>query len=220
MWQGRIAWVHAGQSAGTLSQRLQHALDLDGRDLEQFLAECRIAKRPLGEHLIDSGLLDAGAFRRLMWEHNAAHFASLRRATMPVGLPLALDETNLRYDGRFTYSLDELMAVLPTDDANADVHLDRSWVFDASFETHGRVPPAELRGIARWFVDSGEHELIDRREGLPALVMVRAGETVLAVECGDQSFARTLLRLRRVAQVITTSDTPPPRPMTGAAAIH
>jgi hypothetical protein len=107
--RGRVCWAAAHGRARRLSDLLceHHEPRLDHRTLEHVLAQCKTWHQPLGEALLDSGLLTEEELRAALLEHTAESLDVIA-ARDDVELTW-VEHRRHRYDARFTFSLRELV---------------------------------------------------------------------------------------------------------------
>lgn len=111
---GRVCWAAAHGRARRLSDLLceHHEPRLDHRTLERVLAQCRTWNQPLGEALLDSGLLTEDELRAALLEHTAESLEVIAAAD-EVELTW-VEHRRHRYDARFTFTLSELVLASAT----------------------------------------------------------------------------------------------------------
>ncbi|MBX3186720.1 MAG: hypothetical protein KF819_06880 [Labilithrix sp.] len=104
---GRVCWAAARGLAPRLTELLAARAALAPNAMEELFRACRARGAPLGEHLVETRLLDAQAFRDALLQHTAESLAllcteSARAAWRP--------RSGKGYSPRFTFATAELLA--------------------------------------------------------------------------------------------------------------
>ena len=111
--QGRICWAVASSMKRRLIDLLRHQAEpaLTKASIESVYNDCRALNKPLGECLVESGLITERGLRRALRQHNSEAIAVIA-AQMLSKEPLFQHHKHHRYDARFTYSTTEVLATL------------------------------------------------------------------------------------------------------------
>lgn len=146
---GRICWAMASTAQRTLTGLLQErCAGTDPKRLQELYRRCKEEGRPLGETLVERGVISSDEFRSALLEHTA-------EAVYRLGLGLDDDQTpgrwvahrRQRYDAAFTF--DPLEIVL---------HTGRRYLPDVAEEGHDTLQwhlAEESRGIAFVLAEDG-----------------------------------------------------------------
>jgi hypothetical protein len=106
---GRVCWAVAPQMGRRLTDLLRIRLDPSASPdaLREVVRRCRLESTPLGEALVENGLLSSAALRDALRQHTSEAILILSQAD---GEPSWLAHRKQRYDARFTFSPAELLA--------------------------------------------------------------------------------------------------------------
>lgn len=111
--RGRICWAVASDMkrrlVDLLRQQAQPALSKES--LESVFNDCRLRSKPLGETLVQSGLVSERGLWRALRQHNAEAVARIA-TTLAASNGTFQHHKHHRYDARFTYSTSELLVTL------------------------------------------------------------------------------------------------------------
>ncbi len=109
--QGRIAWGVTSEARFLFRRQLAQALGLGEDALKELVEDCRRLARPLGEVLVERGLMSLEEVRAALRLQVEATLASLARCDGAPHVFLPRGETWLTYDARLTFDLGELVSV-------------------------------------------------------------------------------------------------------------
>lgn len=101
----RVCWVAAAGLERTLSQLLVERAGITRDAMERHFERCRAAKVPVGEDLVDRGVIGPNALRGALFDHSTASLASLCRD----GARAEWRPRTRTYAARFTFSTSELL---------------------------------------------------------------------------------------------------------------
>lgn len=111
--QGRICWAVASSMKRRLVDLLRHQAEptLTKASIESVYNDCRALNKPLGECLVESGLItDLGLWRALR-QHNSEAIAVIAAKMLSTEGEFQHHKHH-RYDARFTYSTTEVLVTL------------------------------------------------------------------------------------------------------------
>lgn len=107
---GRVCWAGARGMSSRMTDLLRHQADppLDGAQIEAIYGRCRAGGKPLGEALVESGLVSPDGLRRALRQHTVEALAILgtSMSTQPY---VWVTRGEKRYDARFTFTSVELL---------------------------------------------------------------------------------------------------------------
>jgi hypothetical protein len=106
--RGRVAWASDCKHHRAFTSHLKEHAGLSTDVIEEVIAECRAARRPLGETLVERGLATEAQVRAAL-RHQiglALHIGECGNEGTSVFLPRSYDV----YDPRFTFDARELLA--------------------------------------------------------------------------------------------------------------
>lgn len=103
---GRVCWAAAPSLRTRLSDRLRHATHLGAAEWDAVFRECVESRKPLGQTLVQRGVLSPSDLREALVEHTSAALAQLAHDRQEPRWMLA---TERRYDAQFTFSPAELL---------------------------------------------------------------------------------------------------------------
>jgi len=107
---GRVCWAAASRMPRRLTDLLlERSAGLDPSTLQGVFRRCRAEGRPLGESLVEDGLLSADGFRAALLDHTVDGLARL--AAERAARPRWISRNESSYDPRFTFSTVELATV-------------------------------------------------------------------------------------------------------------
>lgn len=111
--RGRICWAVASDMKRRLVDLLRHQASpaLSMASLESVYNDCRSLNKPLGERLVESGLITERGLWRALRQHNAEAIAVIG-SRMPAHEVEFQHHKHHRYDARFTYSTTEVLVTL------------------------------------------------------------------------------------------------------------
>ena len=111
--RGRICWAVASDMKRRLVDLLRHQAEpaLSKASIESVYADCRSLNRPLGECLVESGLITDRGLWRALRQHNAEAIAVIAAKLVPGEFEFQ-HHKHQRYDARFTYSTTEVLVTL------------------------------------------------------------------------------------------------------------
>jgi hypothetical protein len=111
--QGRICWAVASNMKRRLIDLLRHQTEpaLTKASIESVYNDCRALNKPLGECLVESGLITQRGLWRALRQHNAEAIAVIA-ATMLSSEVRFQHHKHHRYDARFSYSTTEVLVTL------------------------------------------------------------------------------------------------------------
>jgi hypothetical protein len=109
---GRVCWAVATGMKERLTDILRHQASpaLDRALLEDAYRRCRVHRKPLGEYLVESGLVSRDGLRRALRQHTGEAVAVLSRASDRS--TEWREHRSKRYDASFTFSPSELLVGL------------------------------------------------------------------------------------------------------------
>jgi hypothetical protein len=109
--RGRVCWAVANSMRRRLTDimRFQREPPLAAEELEQVYADCRKAGRPLGEVLLERGIVTEVGLRSALRQHSAEAIALL---SFPPRRCVWQPREHTSYDPKFTFSAAELMVSL------------------------------------------------------------------------------------------------------------
>lgn len=109
MEHGRVCWASARTMRRRLTDLLRYQNDppLAATTVESVYRRCAIERKPLGETLVQQGIVSETQLRRALRQHSSEAVAvlSLQRAAAPRWIP----HRHSRYDARFCFSLVDLL---------------------------------------------------------------------------------------------------------------
>lgn len=219
----RVCWVAARGLAPRLSQLLCERAKLERTALEPLYLACKEQKRPLGEYLVERGIVAADELRTVLLEHTSESLHNL------CGAPVTgawLPRTSGGYSPRFTFTTAEVLASTLAHDAHgtfapavAEVdecfsHAGWGAVFvRGSSATPSPVavrgtPPAASRillQVGKWAASAldiastfqDDDAVLWVRSGPSALVAFRYGDLIVAGETNESGPARIMNRRAR-----------------------
>jgi hypothetical protein len=105
---GRVCWAVALHMRRRLTDLLRHQTEppLEPTVVERVYRQCRVDSRPLGEALVESGIVSECGLRCALRQHNAEAIALLGSTR---GVREWRAHRNRRYDAKFTFSTAELL---------------------------------------------------------------------------------------------------------------
>lgn len=110
--RGRVCWVGANglqrRLTDLLIQETQPAPDR--REIAKLFEQCRRDGRPLGERLVEAGMVHPDGLRRALLQHSVE--AMILLAASPDARHLWVPHRSQRYDAAFTFAPAELMATV------------------------------------------------------------------------------------------------------------
>lgn len=111
--RGRICWAVASDMKRRLVDLLRHQAEptLTKASLESVYNDCRSSNKPLGECLVESGLITERGLWRALRQHNAEAIAVIAAKLLPSDIEFQHHKHH-RYDARFTYSTTEVLVTL------------------------------------------------------------------------------------------------------------
>lgn len=221
--RGRICWAYARGLAARLTQLLMAPSGVDAATMEGLYRRCKAERVPLGELLVDYGIVTPEQLHAALLEHTAESLAALPSRCAEGVLCL---RASGGYSPRFTFSTSELLArTLAVADERAATNasavlescfaLDREDEWGAAFVRAGNaVPlPVAVRGsppstatallrVGRWAASAidvatafqGAPPFVTTLEGSGVLVAWMEGETIIAGRMGASGPARILNR--------------------------
>ena len=124
--KGRICWATASDSPHRLSDRLGRHAGLGPVEMRELMADCRKRGVPLGEHLVERGLIAAEELRTLLLEQVAAALSSLVRRARQEGCDWTpwKPVRSHTYHPDFTFTAGEILNRILHDDV--ELRLDAS----------------------------------------------------------------------------------------------
>ncbi len=107
--EGRICWAVAGDMHRRLTDLIcsQTQPPLDPGTLELTYAKCRAENTPLGEALVDGGVVTERGLRNALCQHSTEAIALLHRSNTT--RVVFKSHTQQRYQARFTFSTSDLL---------------------------------------------------------------------------------------------------------------
>lgn len=119
---GRICWAVVDGSARRLTDMLRAQMDplAERGAIEALYRSCQRTGRPLGEALVQEGLVTEIGLRTALLDHSADAVASLSRIA-PARLSW-IEHRRRRYDARYSFSPLEVLAAVGSLAAPAEVH--------------------------------------------------------------------------------------------------
>lgn len=216
---GRVCWATAGRMRRRLTDLLRFQADppLEPAVLEAVYKRCREEGRPLGESLVERGLVSRDGLRRALQQHSAEAIALLAR---DLGSPAWtwVEHRRRHYDAEFTFSPAELLSGMgalcqPEAAQEAEQELQQNLEgggFGAAFvrdPAHARAIPIAALGcdalgvhavaaLGEWVAgtldlsaafDPGSRLVIAARRDGGAVLGWRAGEIDFVAQCSDPS---------------------------------
>lgn len=111
--RGRICWAVASAMKRRLVDLLRHQAEpaLSKASIESVYNDCRSLNKPLGECLVDSGLITERGLWRALRQHNAEAIAVMAAKLLPGEFEFQHHKHH-RYDARYTYSTTEVLVTL------------------------------------------------------------------------------------------------------------
>ena len=108
----RVCWAGASHMENRLTDllRARSQVPLSPSDLEEVYQECHRKNKPLGETLVERGLVSGEGFRQSLQQHTAEALARLSGAARLV-LTWASNRSK-RYDAQFTFGTSELLCCI------------------------------------------------------------------------------------------------------------
>lgn len=107
---GRVCWAAASRMPRRLTDLLAHRSEgLEAATLQQVFQRCRAEGRPLGESLVEDGLISADGLRAALLDHTVDGLSTLAAARPAPARWISRNEAS--YDPRFTFSTVELATV-------------------------------------------------------------------------------------------------------------
>ena len=173
--QGRVCWAAAYGLARRLTELLVLRASLPRGQMEAFFLSCREQRMPLGEHLVERGVLAAGDLREALLQHTAESMTCLcsapcRGAWAP--------RSGKGYSPRFTFTTAELFATVGGL-AHAREAVDVAPILEATFEAPDWGAAFIRRPDAAWPETIAVHGAIPHT----ATTLVRVGRW--AASCLD-----------------------------------
>lgn len=167
--QGRICWATSRYYGSSLGHLLSEELDMPLDTLRELFLDCKSKHRPLGEYLVDSGLVGEAQLRRAMLHQTTSALAALVSLELNQGplLTTFIPSRRRSYDPAFTFATSEL--ILEAVDEEVECHLEA-----------GR-PPETFRKMAGR-VRTALCLLEGRGEGPPALPVAASGHLDLRLD--------------------------------------
>jgi hypothetical protein len=109
--RGRVCWAVASSMRRRLTDIMRNQRDppLPAEDLERIYAECVEAGKPLGETLLERGIVSESGLRSALRQHSAEAIALL---SFPPKEFTWKPRRAASYDPRFTFTASELMVSL------------------------------------------------------------------------------------------------------------
>ncbi|MCE9579435.1 MAG: hypothetical protein K8W52_40305 [Deltaproteobacteria bacterium] len=155
----RVCWAAATGRSRRLRDLLRRYAPrtLDDADLDRAFAECRVAQRPLGEHLVARGLVSEDSLRVALKQHTVESL--IAQCDHPDGQATWVGHRHRGYSPRFAFPAAELLAA-----AGAELYAAES----AGVETDGVA--AQVTGGAFAIGDDGEPVLVHATGGEGARV--------------------------------------------------
>ncbi|HEU5072851.1 MAG TPA: hypothetical protein VFU02_01730 [Polyangiaceae bacterium] len=111
--RGRICWAVSSEMKRRLVDLLCHQAEpaLSKSSIESIYNDCRSLNKPLGECLVDSGLITERGLWRALRQHTAEAIAVIAGKLVPSDIEFQHHKRQ-RYDARFTYSTTEVLVTL------------------------------------------------------------------------------------------------------------
>ena len=179
---GRVCWAAARGLGPRLSELLGARSSLPPAAMEMMFRECKRRQLPLGEHLVQRGILSADELRVALLQHT---IESLQRVCVDEGRGSWRPHHGSGYSPRFTFATTELLA-----EAGAATHAEAAVEVRPMLEKlfiDGQWGAAFVRGTGSAFP-----ELVATHGGAPtsATVLLRAGKWAASVLDIAQAFTR------------------------------
>lgn len=102
---GRVCWAASPAAGSRLSHRLRDEASVDPQQLAAVFRECRENGKPLGQTLVERGVVRFDVLRAALLQHTAETLLYLAGHASPQWMPSRVDH----YDSRFTFTSAELL---------------------------------------------------------------------------------------------------------------